>query len=150
MPIETAFKTDREDRRVKSRFPIQRDLRYRLMQDGRTIESGSGKTVDMGSGGVAFTLDRTLAAGIFIELSISWPVELDNGTPMRLVVLGRVLRCQEGLAACTVDKYEFRTQARSSQPGGGLRGSLLPPRWADRIAKQSSKSTSPALLACVG
>jgi hypothetical protein len=150
MPIETSLKTDREDRRVKSRFPIHRDLRYRLMQDGRTLESGSGKTVDMGSGGLSFTLDRTLAAGIFIELSISWPVELDNGTPMRLVVLGRVLRSHDGLTACTVDKYEFRTQARTSQGSVGLRGSLVPPRWADRIAKQSAKANSAALLTCVG
>ena len=150
MPIETALKTDREDRRTKSRFPIHRDLRYRLMQDGRTLEAGFGKTVDMGSGGVSFTLDRTLAAGIFIELSISWPVQLDNGTPMRLVVLGRVLRSQDGLTACTVDKYEFRTQARTPLSGDGLRGSLMPPRWADRIAKQSVKANPTAMLSCVG
>jgi hypothetical protein len=150
MPIEIARKTDREDRRTKSRFPIHRELRYRLMQDGRTLEAGSGKTVNMGSGGVAFTLDRTLAPGIFIEISISWPVELDNGTPMRLVVLGRVLRSEEGFAACTVDKYEFRTQARTSQAGPGLRGSLVPPRWAESMAKQSSKANSVAALTCVG
>ena len=135
MPIEI-FRHDRDNRRLKSRFPIHRELRYRLMQDGRILEAGFGKTVNMGSGGVAFALDRELAAGSFIELSISWPAQLDNGTPMRLVVFGRVVRSGEGVSVCTVDKYEFRTQARTPQPNAGFRGAALPPRWFERMAKQ--------------
>ena len=85
-------------------------------------EVGQGHTVNMSSGGIAFSLDRELAPGAFVELSISWPVTLDTGTPMRLVVFGRVVRTMDGIAACSVDKYEFRTQARpTAQNGAGLR-----------------------------
>ncbi len=98
----------------------------------------------MGSGGVAFSLGCNVAAGTFIELSISWPVQLDNGTPMRLVVFGRVLRSGDGVSACTVDKYEFRTQARAPQVNTGLRGNVLPLRWAEHMTKQSPKISSTA------
>ena len=139
MPINVSPNPERENRRQKSRFPIHRELRYRLMQDGHTLEAGFGKTVNIGSGGVAFALEHELATGTFIELSIGWPVLLDTGTPMRLVIFGRVLRSGDGISVSTIDKYEFRTQARTPQTTTGLRGNLLPPRWMDRMMKQQPK-----------
>jgi hypothetical protein len=35
---------------------------------------------------------------------------------MRLSVVGRVLRVDDGHAVCTVDKHEFRTQGMSRTP----------------------------------
>jgi hypothetical protein len=140
MQIQRSPKKTGDNRRHKSRFPIHRELRYKLLQDGRILEAGLGQTVNMGSGGVAFALDRELPAGSFVELSISWPVQLDSGTPMRLVVFGRVLRSGDGVSACTVDKYEFRTQARASQTNTGSRGAATLPRWGDRMtSKQPAK-----------
>lgn len=133
MPIETLNKRDQNNRRQKSRFPIHRELRYKLLQDGRTQEAGLGQTVNMGSGGVAFSLDREFAAGTFIELSISWPVLLENATPMRLVIVGRILRSGDGLSACTVDKYEFRTQARTTLPITSVRSDVVLQRWTNRL-----------------
>jgi hypothetical protein len=149
MPIEIAPPTDApsiedpDDRRHKARFPIHRELKYRLMQDGRILEAGLGQTVNICSGGVAFSLDRELSTGTFIELSISWPVLLDNGTPMRLVVFGRVLRSGDGVSACTVDKYEFRTQARTAQNNQGYRSSILPLRWGERMTGKPTPNPRP-------
>src|SRR5215813_10413084 len=103
---------DEKDRREKFRFPMQRDVRYKVLKDGATIEAGNGQTIDMGSGGVLFQVERDLAAGAFIQLSVSWPVLLDDSCPMRLVIFGRVLRSTGHQCACSIDKYEFRTQAR--------------------------------------
>jgi len=116
MKTEKLRVKDETNRRSKSRFPIHRELRYKLLQNGKTLGAGLGETMNMGSGGVAFSMDRELAAGSFVELSISWPVQLGDGTPMRLVIFGRVLRSGPGMSACTVDKYEFRTQSRNPQP----------------------------------
>jgi hypothetical protein len=69
----------------------------------------------MGSRGVAFRADQPLAAGTSVELSISWPALLDEVCPMRLSVSGRLLRVEGGIAVCTVEKYEFRTQG-AAQP----------------------------------
>jgi len=103
------------ERRSKYRFPMQRELRYKLLKDGASCQAGVGETVDMGSGGIGFSIGHDLPVGAFIELSISWPVLLDSSCPMRLNVFGRVVRNENGKCACTIDKYEFRTQARALQ-----------------------------------
>ena len=107
------------DRRKKSRFPIRRELRYKLLADD-TMDSGTGQTINMGSGGIAFSIDHELKPDAFIELSISWPMLLDNTCPMRLIVFGRVLRSQSRKSVCNIDKYEFRTQARTFQAAGAF------------------------------
>jgi hypothetical protein len=85
----------------------------------------------MSSGGLAFRADQALKTGSFIEVSISWPALLDDSCPMRLVVFGRLLRSENGICACSVNKYEFRTQARSLHAVSGGRAVLR--RWADTM-----------------
>jgi len=81
------------DRRSKSRFAIEREVRYKMANEGVVVASGAGQTINMCSGGVAFSTERALNPGAFVELSISWPVLLDETCPMRLIVFGRILRC---------------------------------------------------------
>jgi len=102
------------DRRSKLRFPFNRELRYKLLENDTIVAAGEGETIDMSSGGVAFRTNKTLASGSLIELSISWPALLDDSCPMRLVVFGRVARRSDSVAACTVEKWEFRTGSRMS------------------------------------
>ena len=126
------------DRRKKSRFPIRRELRYKLLADD-TMDSGTGQTINMGSGGIAFSIDHELKPDAFIELSISWPMLLDNTCPMRLIVFGRVLRSQSRKSVCNIDKYEFRTQARTFQAAGVMRHDSMLQRWAGEILKENLK-----------
>jgi hypothetical protein len=133
------------DRRGKYRFPMQRELRYKLLRDGATVESGSGQTVDVGSGGVAFSIGRELEPGSYIELSISWPVLLEHSCPMQLIAFGRVVRNLDGKCACTIDKYEFRTQARVVQAPAVRNDSRLE-RWADAMRKDFSANLKPRML----
>jgi hypothetical protein len=93
----------------------------------------------MGSGGLAFTIDQELKPGAFIELSISWPVLLDDSCPMRFIVFGRVLRSVGRKSACTVDKYEFRTQARTFQTAPAVRNDSMLQRWAGGMRKENVK-----------
>jgi hypothetical protein len=128
------------NRRGKLRFPMQRDLRYKLLKDGATVESGAGQTIDLGSGGVGFEIGgRDLPAGSFIELSISWPVLLDASCPMRLIVFGRVVRSANGKSACTIDKYEFRTQSRVVRPMTSRTDTMLQ-RWADGVRRDAAQN----------
>jgi len=105
--------------------------------------TGHGQTIDIGSGGVAFAAEGALTKGSFIELSISWPVLLDENCPMRLIVFGRILRVQAKRAACSIDKWEFRTQARTLQavPSQPRADGMLK-RWADGIRKGTLKATA--------
>src|ERR1043166_6727842 len=132
----------KKDRREKSRFPISREVRYKVLDEGAIIASGSGETHDMCSAGVSFTLDGELRPGSFVELSISWPVLLDDRCPMRLIVFGRVVWNHSHRAACTIDKYEFRTQARTYQMP--VRNDSMLQRWADAWIKESTKVRVPA------
>lgn len=128
------------DRRSKTRFPIHRDLRYKLLEDGVVVGSGMGETVDMASGGVAFQIEHALKVGAFVELSISWPVLLSDSCAMRLIVFGTVVRAWGKRSACRVNKYEFRTQARALQPVLAVRNDSMLQRFAGSERKVSMKA----------
>jgi hypothetical protein len=128
------------DRRRKSRFKIRRELRYKLLQEGRVVEAGAGVTVDIGSGGVAFRSNRAFSAGEYVELSISWPVLLEKVCPMQLSVLGKVLRSEGQRAVCSVDRYEFRTQARHAGNVQPIRNTTVLQRWADSSRRETMKA----------
>ncbi len=134
-----AMKTE-NDRRTKYRFEIERELRYKLAEDGEVVAVGSGQTVNLGSGGVAFASEQALTPGGLVELSISWPVLLDESCPMRLIVFGRVLRCTGMVAVCTIDKYEFRTQSRTFQVTAATRSDGMLQRWADGMRKEALRT----------
>ena len=103
------------ERRGKQRFILQQELRFQLIEDDRIIRTGSGSTLDMSSAGVAFSTDSPLRLkhGVTkVQLSIAWPVLLDKQCRMQLIVFGRLIRIGDRNAA-TIDRYEFRTQART-------------------------------------
>jgi len=100
------------DRRDKTRFALRRDMHYTLLDEGRVIGAGSGRTVDMSSRGAAFTTSERLQPGTAIEISVSWPALLDGHSLLRLVAFGFVVRSTSNTAACSISKFEFRTQAR--------------------------------------
>ena len=84
-------------------------------------------------------IDHELKPSAFIEVSISWPMLLDNTCPMRLIVFGRVLRSEGRKTVCTIDKHEFRTQARTFQAAGAMRNDSMLQRWAGEILKDNLK-----------
>ena len=104
------------DRRAGDRFPIVREVRYRVLGSKAEPELGVGKTVNISSSGVLFTASNPLIPGGRVELSISWPAQLDGKCGLKLVTRGRVLRCQGTAVAVEVEKYEFRTQGSGALP----------------------------------
>ena len=99
------------DRRGAARFPLVREVRYKILSRKTVDEAGFGSTINMSSSGVLFTADRDLRPGIRLEVSISWPVALNGQVPLKLVARGRVVRSAEGIAAIEISQREFRTQA---------------------------------------
>jgi hypothetical protein len=130
------------DRRKKARFPLNRELRYKVLEGDTIVEFGVGTTLDMASGGMAFVTQHQIRVGSFIELSISWPVLLEDSCPMRLIVFGRVVRSAGRQTACTVDKYEYRTQSRVVRQISPVRNDSMLQRWADNIRKESLKTAN--------
>jgi hypothetical protein len=108
-----SLEKEKDDRRSADRFPIEREVRYRVLSRKSSLEgeSGVGVTVNMSSNGVLFTTDRYLLPGRRLEVSISWPAQLNSKIALKLVARGRVVRSEEGRAAIEIHQYEFRTQA---------------------------------------
>jgi hypothetical protein len=108
------------DRRHSDRFPIERDVRFRVLNKRGGDEAGEGRTLNISSSGVLFTSEHMLLPGRRLELDISWPVQLNNQVALKLVARGRVVRFEEGRAAIEIQQYEFRTQG----PAGAAHGAL--------------------------
>jgi len=111
-------KSEREknDRRQADRFPIEREVRYKVLNRKNADEIGFGKTINMSSNGVLFTTEQYLLPGRRLELSISWPAQLNSTVALKLVARGRVVRFVEGQAAIEIKQYEFRTHAPAAAP----------------------------------
>jgi c-di-GMP-binding flagellar brake protein YcgR len=105
------------DRRHSDRFPIEREVRYRVLNKRSSEETGDGKTINISSSGVLFTVEHMLLPGRRMELAISWPAQLNNKCALKLVARGRVVRFEGGRAAIEIQQYEFRTQS-SAPPAG--------------------------------
>jgi hypothetical protein len=102
------------ERRASDRFPIARDLRYKMLSKRNGEENGTGRTVNMSSNGVLFATDNILLPGRRVEVSINWPAQLNSSVGLKLVARGRIVRYGQGMAAMEIQQYEFRTQGSSS------------------------------------
>jgi len=98
------------ERRIKRRFHIEQDVKYKMLYGQRIAETGTGKTLNISSGGVWFTTESTLTPGMPVELSMNWPVLLNDSCPMKLMIYGCVIRTNDRGAAVAIERYEFRTQ----------------------------------------
>jgi c-di-GMP-binding flagellar brake protein YcgR len=100
---------NQSERRSADRFPIAREVRYKVLNKKNSDEIGLGQTLNMSSTGVFFTTEHILLPGKRLELAISWPAQLNNQTALKLVARGRIIRFDEGRAAMEIQQYEFRT-----------------------------------------
>ena len=100
---------DRE-RRIKRRFQIDQEVKYKMLYGQRIAETGVGRTVNISSGGVWFSTESMLTSGMPVELTMNWPVLLNDSCPMKLMIYGCVVRSNEKGAAVAIERYEFRTQ----------------------------------------
>lgn len=113
-----AMEIGTSERRRSSRFPIEREVRYKTLNQRAEILAGNGKTLNISSSGVLFTADHDLPVGTRLEVSISWPAQLNERCLLNLVARGRVTRHHKGQLALQIQQYEFRTQSRPSASNG--------------------------------
>ena len=109
-------KAERE-KRTKRRFQIDQEVRYKMLYGQRIAETGVGRTINVSSGGVWFSTENMLTSGMPVELSMSWPVLLNESCPMKLMIYGCVVRSNERGAAVAIERYEFRTQGSRNFQG---------------------------------
>lgn len=101
------------ERRRADRFPIERELRYKVLNKKFNDEAGTGRTINISSSGILFATNEVLLPGRKIEVSLSWPAQLNEKCALKLVARGKVVRYERGMAALAIQQYEFRTQRLS-------------------------------------
>ena len=99
------------------RYPVQLDLRYKVLRGSKCIQEGIGRTSECSSAEVSFTADQRLTPGTEMQLSLDWPIPLDGICPLQLVISGRITRSRDEGTTLKIVRHEFRTR--------GLRTSAL-------------------------
>jgi len=109
---------DASERRTNERFALRLPVTFRNSTDPQNAEVSSGTTLNISSNGLLFQTTDELKAGQRILVSIEWPVRLENRIPLNLVLHGRILRCEGGMAAMQTQRHEFKTRRAPSVPAG--------------------------------
>ncbi len=109
------------ERRTNARFDCHLAVSYQTLEKPFLSGQGVSETLNISSKGVLFRADEALEAGQLIQVSVDWPARLDNGIPLKLVAEGRVVRNVNGIAAMTIEKYEFRTRRVPAAPPAGAK-----------------------------
>lgn len=106
---------NRNDRRIKRRYPIHLEVQYKLLKHRRVERLGSGRTLNISSGGVLFEADGLLPTSGPIELALNWPFLLHGACNLKLVMRGRIVRSDDKAIAIKAEFHEFRTAGVRTQ-----------------------------------
>jgi len=121
------------ERRSKARYPIELAVSYQTLNDMQGV-SGSGRSLNMSSGGLLISGQARFTLGTLLKVTLEWPSLLDGTTPLQLVTVGRVARCEEASFAMTFEHYQFRTMRRKNSALASLQA----------MAEATGRSVAPA------
>jgi len=109
-----------EERRVSERFPIRMNFSYRLSSKGQVSAlEASGCVVDISSTGILFSPGLSHPRDAVMVLSIDWPARRDKAPPIRLSVLGMVVRSDDRGTAIRILRHGFEEPMPPGAPEAG-------------------------------
>jgi hypothetical protein len=108
-----------DERRSRPRYPFSQELVFRQSGKRHGGLPTPGKALNMSSRGILFETDCSIVLGEVLKMAIEWPIKLENSCPLKLVVTGKVTRCDQGQTAVRILRYEWRT---AGQQGLALEG----------------------------
>ena len=102
------------ERRATRRYDLSLPVIIRIPL-GRESESRNGRTRDISTRGVYFTLDQDLAPGSELDITLTLPAEITQGTEVFVRAQGKVVRVERkgenghlhvGVAA-VIERYDI-------------------------------------------
>lgn len=132
------------ERRNNARFDCHLAVSYQTLEKPFHSGQGSSETLNISSKGVLFRADAVLEAGQLVQISVDWPARLENQIPLKLVAEGRIVRNINGIAAMTIDKYEFRTRRTPAQNKPAVAADAAKPAHAAGAARTTLSSPGAA------
>ena len=110
MPANLLVNELAPERRSKARYPVELNVRYRTLANGPAL-AGIGRTLNVSSHGFLIVSDEQLVQhGSRLQVSLEWPSMLNGTTPLQLIAVCRVTRCQSEIFAVRLERYQFRTR----------------------------------------
>ena len=100
------------ERRVKSRYPLELKVRYQTM-GAAGPGAGAGQTLNISSSGMLLACASNIPEGTRLKLFVEWPSLLNGTTPLQLITVGTVVRCTQIGISIAFDSYQFRTMSRT-------------------------------------
>jgi hypothetical protein len=98
------------ERRSKARYPVELNVRYRTLEKGLAL-AGVGRTLNVSSHGLLIACAEQLVEdGRRLQVALEWPSMLNGTTPLQLIAVCRVIRCQSEVFAVRLERYQFRTR----------------------------------------
>src|SRR5579871_4884734 len=130
------------ERRVKSRYPLELNVRYQTMGGAGSV-AGVGQTINMSSSGMFLACESNIPEGARLKLFVEWLSLLNGTTPLQLITVGTVVRSTEIGISVVFESYQFRTMSRSRYSNvAQMPERVLPayeqPETLSLIAKSSS------------
>jgi hypothetical protein len=101
-----------KDRRMKSRYPLELNIRYQTMGTAAPV-AGVGQTVNMSSSGMLVACTKSVPEGTRLKIFVEWPSLLNGTTPLQLITVGTVVRCSQTRLSIVFESYQFRTMSRT-------------------------------------
>jgi hypothetical protein len=95
------------------RYPCRLCVSWRTLDPPLQRGESTIGTLNISSKGLLFSTAEQFERGRVLEVTLDWPVRLNQQVPLKLVILGHVLRSADGCTAMSINQYEFRTRANS-------------------------------------
>jgi hypothetical protein len=116
---ETTMLQPTQERRVMRRFDMR--LPASVKVDGVALDESLTETQNVSARGVFFYLDRTVAEGSHIEVTLTFPPHVTLTDSVRVRFRARVIRVEAPLpasrigVAALIEEYEFLRSAPASE-----------------------------------
>jgi len=89
---------------------MELNVRYRTLTNGPALV-GIGRTLNVSSRGLLIASEQGIVHdGSRLRVSMEWPTLLHGTTPLQLIAVCRVIRCQPSVFAVRLERYHFRTR----------------------------------------
>ena len=87
------------------------------MEYGCVCQTGFGETVNLSSHGLLCQVSEKLPDNRRIEVAVQWPYLLYGTRPLKLVMIGRIVRASRLLIGVEAKSIEFRTARTATRAG---------------------------------
>jgi c-di-GMP-binding flagellar brake protein YcgR len=102
------------ERRTARRYDLSLPVMVRVSAN-RMADTQKGKTRDISTRGMYFVIDQDLQAGSELDITLTLPAEITNGTEVFVRALGKVIRVEQRMeddstrlgVAAVIERYDI-------------------------------------------